>query len=140
MVILDTNALSELFKDNPTVVTHLDGLPDEEVIATTTISRYEVLKGRYASLLTAVDGEQLLLAWQRLSKDEERLAEIDVLPVDSAAAAYFDRLRSHRKLKKIGRPDLLIACVALAHGAVLVTRNRKDFENVPDLTIENWAA
>jgi predicted nucleic acid-binding protein len=46
MVILDTNALSELFKENVRVLAFLDRLADEETIATTTISRYEVLKGR----------------------------------------------------------------------------------------------
>ena len=41
--------------------------------------------------------------------------------------------------KKIGRADLLIACIALAHGETLVTRNVRHFKQVPGLTIENWA-
>jgi len=62
-----------------------------------------------------------------------------VLTVDDAAAAAFDELRRHKKLKKIGRGDLLIACIALAHRATLVTRNLKDFRKVPGLVVENWA-
>jgi tRNA(fMet)-specific endonuclease VapC len=36
--------------------------------------------------------------------------------------------------------DLLIASHALFLDAVLVTNNKKEFERVPDLRIENWEA
>ena len=67
------------------------------------------------------------------------LAKIPILPFDEAAGAEFDRLRQNKKLKKIGRGDLLIASIALANKATLVTRNTKDFGKVPGLKIENWA-
>ncbi len=35
--------------------------------------------------------------------------------------------------------DLLIACIVLAHNATLVTRNTKDFANIPGLKQGNWA-
>ena len=38
----------------------------------------------------------------------------------------------------MGRGDMLQAAVALAAGASLVTRNTKDYANVPGLRIENW--
>ena len=60
-------------------------------------------------------------------------------PVDAAAATPFDRLRQDRKVKKIGRADVLIAAIVLAHRATLVTRNLKDFRQVPGLPVENWA-
>jgi predicted nucleic acid-binding protein len=37
------------------------------------------------------------------------------------------------------RPDMLIACIALANDALLVTRNRKDFKKVAHLKLANWA-
>jgi tRNA(fMet)-specific endonuclease VapC len=41
-------------------------------------------------------------------------------------------------LRKIGRADLLIACIALANGATFATRNVRDFKLVPGLRVENW--
>jgi tRNA(fMet)-specific endonuclease VapC len=70
---------------------------------------------------------------------DRALAGFEIVPFDASASAEFDRLRSDKKLKKIGRADLLIACIALAHQATLVTRNLKHFEQVPGLRLENWA-
>jgi len=36
------------------------------------------------------------------------------------------------------QPDLWIAAWALEHGAQLATRNRKHFENVPDLRLVTY--
>jgi len=62
-----------------------------------------------------------------------------VIPIDAAAAAQFDALRQNRKLKKIGRRDLLIAAITLAEQATLATRNLKHLRQVPGLRVENWA-
>jgi tRNA(fMet)-specific endonuclease VapC len=40
----------------------------------------------------------------------------------------------------IGSLDLLIAAHALALGRTVVTSNTREFERVPGLKIENWAA
>jgi tRNA(fMet)-specific endonuclease VapC len=66
------------------------------------------------------------------------LAQTLVVPLDDAAAAVFDRLRAVRRLRQIGRADLLIASIALAHRATLVTRNVRHFRQVPGLTVINW--
>jgi tRNA(fMet)-specific endonuclease VapC len=34
--------------------------------------------------------------------------------------------------------DLLIASVALAHDLTLVTHNTADYQNIPDLRLEDW--
>ena len=62
-----------------------------------------------------------------------------ILRIEAQAAAEFDRLRQSRKLRKIGRADLLIAAITLGNRATLVSRNLKDFRQVPGLLVENWA-
>jgi tRNA(fMet)-specific endonuclease VapC len=70
---------------------------------------------------------------------EQQFTTLPVLPIDGLAAKQFEQLVRNRKLKKIGRGDLLIASIALAQKATLATRNLRDFEQVPGLKAENWA-
>ena len=53
------------------------------------------------------------------------------------AQQIFVNFRSQRV--RIGTQDLRIASIAIAHGGTVLTRNRKDFEQVPGLTIEDWS-
>jgi tRNA(fMet)-specific endonuclease VapC len=137
MLLLDTDTLTLLNMGHPRIRPRAE--KEKDIIAITVISRIEVLMGRFNFVLKAADGEQLLLAQNRLVQSDNDLATLRIIPVDAASCAEFNKLRTDKKLKKIGRPDLLIACVALAHRAKLVTRNLKDFRQVPGLQIENWA-
>jgi tRNA(fMet)-specific endonuclease VapC len=109
-------------------------------VAITIITRVEALQGRFAYLTRAADGAAVLRAQQWLQRTEAELARLPVVTFDDAAAAEFDRLRQAKSLKKIGRADMLIASIALANQATLVTRNTKDFAKVAGLRMENWAA
>ena len=40
---------------------------------------------------------------------------------------------------RIGTLDLRITAITLCHEATLLTRNRRDFEQVTDLQIEDWS-
>jgi tRNA(fMet)-specific endonuclease VapC len=50
----------------------------------------------------------------------------------------FDELKALRL--NVGPMDLRIAAIALEAGAVVVTRNLRDFKRVPGLAAEDWAA
>jgi tRNA(fMet)-specific endonuclease VapC len=137
MIALDTDILTLFLQNHPRVVERHRQAEDEVVI--TIISRIETLQGRFASLLKAADSAALQRGQQRLDQAERDPKPFRNLPVTPAAAAEFERLRGDKKLKKIGRADLLIAAITLAHRATLVTRNLKDFSQVPGLKVENWA-
>jgi tRNA(fMet)-specific endonuclease VapC len=136
MFILDTDTLTLLLQGHERVTARRAQVTEE--VALTVVTRIEVLQGRFAFVLKAEDGEKLLRAQQRLAENERDLEQFIVLGIEAAAAAEFGRLRQNKKLKKIGRADLLIAAITLANRATLVTRNLKDFRQVPGLQVESW--
>ena len=137
--LLDTNILTELIKANPGIVARFEAVPSGDNVVTSIISRIEMLEGRFSSIVKAANKSELLIAAARLQHDEEAIDDLEILPISEAVAEEFERILSKKKLKRIGREDLLIACIALAHDATLVTRNTKDFTGIPGLKVENWA-
>lgn len=69
------------------------------------------------------------------------LAILNVLPFDDLAAGEYGKICAclQRKGTPIGTMDMLIAGHARAEGLILVTNNVREFERVPELTVENWA-
>jgi tRNA(fMet)-specific endonuclease VapC len=98
----------------------------DDVFAVTVITWIEVLKGRTDSLLKAANEKALHVAAERMRHTETVLNDFAVLPVDDAAVPHFGNLSRHKKLARMRRADMLIACIALGHKARLVTRNLKD--------------
>jgi tRNA(fMet)-specific endonuclease VapC len=138
MILLDTNIVSLLHSGDPDIVKRVKGIKAEEV-ATTIITEVEILRARYDFVLKASDASQLSKAQAWLDTSKTLLKDMNIVPITEAAAREFDRLRAFKGLRRIGRADLLIACIALSLHAKLVTRNVRDFERVPGLRIENWA-
>ena len=137
MYLLDTNILTALYAGHPSVIQRLQHLDDPQV-ATTIITKVELLQGRIAFLLKATDGQSLLRAQSLLQETERLISEVQIIPFDRSASEQFDQLRMNKSLRKIGRADLLIASIALAYRATLVTRNLKDFQQISNLKLENW--
>ena len=137
MHLLDTDILTYVHAGHPRVVERLRQLADPDV-GTTIVTKIELLRGRFDFVLKAANGSELLRAQQLLVRTEELLAQILIVPMDAASAVQFDRLRVIKRLRKIGRADLLISSIALAHRATLVTRNVRHFKQVPGLSVTNW--
>jgi tRNA(fMet)-specific endonuclease VapC len=137
MLLLDTDVVTLLHADNQAVIRKLEKIIGEDV-AIAIITRVEILRGRFDRLLKASTDEQFLQAQGLLQTSEAKLNKLLTLYLDQTALENFWLLQDRKGVKKIGRADLLIASIALAQGATLVTRNLKHFKLIPQLKCENW--
>lgn len=67
------------------------------------------------------------------------LALLNILPFDDAAAQTYAEMVRQVGVRRRGF-DRLIGAQAMASAMVLVTRNEKDFADIPGLTVEDWSA
>lgn len=74
---------------------------------------------------------------ESLCPRHEFFKNIRLLSFDLESARRYSALR--RQKIRIGTQDLRIAAMVLTTGAVLVTRNLRDFVQVPELATEDWS-
>lgn len=137
MIILDTNVLSALIKDEPDPVIQrwLDGQPDLS-IWTTTINIFEIRYG-LAIMPTGRRQSSMLEAFERAIEEklERRVVSFDRIAAEQAAS-----LMARRKIA--GRPidlrDTMIAGIALAQRATLATRNVRHFADIDATVVDPW--
>ncbi len=140
MLILDTDHLVEYQKG-----TSAESLRLKERLAqqpqpfcTTIISVEEIMRGWMAAIRRVREPNGQVNAYVKLRRLFQFFALWHVLDFDRAAAQELERLRIAKI--RVGTMDMKIASIALANGATLLTRNRSDFEKVPELVIEDWLA
>ncbi len=138
MFLLDTDVVTLVFRKHERVLARMANVGSDQ-IALALVTRLEVLYGRIEAVIKAATAEELLRAVDGLTQSEAFLIRFSIVSIDDAAAEQFEKLRAIKKLNKMDRGDRLQAAIALANGATLVTRNTKDYANVPGLTLENWA-
>lgn len=73
---------------------------------------------------------------------EAFVARLAVLAFDLAAAEHYGALRAdlERRGRVIGPYDMMIAAHAQSLGLTIVTNNRREFDRVPGLVVEDWLA
>ncbi|MFK3964556.1 tRNA(fMet)-specific endonuclease VapC [Ensifer adhaerens] len=95
------------------------------------------------SLMELICGaERSAMPERNLSVIEGFAARLEVLNYDQAAASHTGQLRAElaRSGTPIGPYDQLIAGHARSQGLILVTNNRREFDSVPGLRVEDWTA
>lgn len=105
-------------------------------MAVTVITVEEQMRGWLAEIGRHHDPHRQIPGYAKLQRQVEVFADWMILPWDTETSDLFAGFR--RQGLRIGSLDLKIACIALAHDAALLTRNTRDFAQVPGLRIENW--
>jgi tRNA(fMet)-specific endonuclease VapC len=136
LYVLDTDHLSLYRYGHPEVSAHIEATPADQ-LAVTLITIEEQLRAWYTQIRRARDRDQLARAYQGLFEVAETSKYIRVLPFTSRAIERYLDLRA--RLPRVGKMDLSIAAIALEYDGIVVTRNRRDFEQVPGLEIQDWS-
>lgn len=140
MHLLDTDiATLLLYGRNDRLNRRYEEQSQSRQIALPIVTRVQILKGRFDSLLKASDERSLLIAAQNIASAEHWFSQFEIVDISANAARKFTELRSSSKYRKIGIADFLIASISLVSRATLVTRNTKDFSLIPGIKLENWA-
>lgn len=128
--LLDTDILSHFFRNDVSVVNHARAyLQQHSALSISIITYYEVLRG-----LRYINARRQLRDLERFVRLNHIVA-LDARAVDFAADVYV-QLRQQGQL--INEADILIAGIALANDAVLVTNNTAHFSRIPQLQLDNW--
>ena len=139
MIILDTDVLSIVQRaqgpEYNNLVDRLDSA-DEEV-AVSIVSLEEQMRGWLAFIAKAKSTNQQIKGYARLHALLEDFGTRPILDFDQPAALEFERMKAAKV--RIGTMDLRIAAIALAHDALLLSRNLTDFRKVPMLRVDDWA-
>jgi predicted nucleic acid-binding protein len=129
MILVDTNVLSEPMKPRPdtAVMAWLNFQPWEDLFLCTPV----LAELRYGCERLAAGRRKDSLG-EAIDRIESELYRGRILAFDQTAAANYARLAARRDRE--GRPielmDALIASIALAHGAIIATRDVAAFAGV----------
>lgn len=127
--LLDTDTLIYTFKRAGNCLARLSQQADTD-LAVSCVNLFELEFGMAKSNNRALMERYL----------HEICSRCTVLDFDHAAARQAGVVRAH--LQSLGTPigpyDVQVAGVALSRSLILVTRNTREFDRVPELRVDNW--
>jgi tRNA(fMet)-specific endonuclease VapC len=135
--VLDTDHISLFLGDQAPTCRRVE--QELAHCAITVISVQEVFNGWVGKLGKVTDERDCMKAYSRLHLAAQFFQQMPILNYETAASEAYERLiRDCPSLaKRRLANDVRIAAIALE--AVVVTRNRRDFELVPGLRVEDWS-
>jgi tRNA(fMet)-specific endonuclease VapC len=138
MKAFDTDVLTEGLLGNPAYAARIAAIPpDEQIVPIIAIE--EIIRGRLNVIRQAESGKSRVAVERAYELFEQTLADVRDLRVLSMTQAAEDLVKEWRRQKVKGSThDLRIAACCVLGSVTLVTRNRRDFERVPGLSLEVW--
>ncbi len=131
MVLLDTDILIGLLRNNKEAVSKISKLIDKHVILfTTSINTAELYFGAHLSENT----QENLEAVGKLVKT------INIISFELNHSKIYGEVRSdlQKKGEMINELDIFIATIAIEKDLPIITRNTKHFDRIMKLTVESW--
>jgi tRNA(fMet)-specific endonuclease VapC len=134
LYILDTDHLSLYGRNHPALIDRLQVASVN--LTTTAINVEEQLRGRLAQVAESKAGISSTNAYRWLSETVKLLADFEVLQFTEEAQLIYQDFKSQRI--RIGTQDLRIASIVIAHNGILLSRNLRDFEKIPNAMVLDW--
>lgn len=131
-VLIDSNLLIVLEREKKDIQKFIASREDEEMFLSV-ISVSELLNGVHRATTAAVRNVRVAFV-------ESLIRMIPVLEIQSSTARIHADLWSSmaKKGTMIGVHDSWIAAQCIEHGLTLITRNVREFNRVPGLSVEQW--
>jgi tRNA(fMet)-specific endonuclease VapC len=137
--VMDTDHLSLYERAHPQVCERIIQVRGNslDILTTTVVTVEEQYAGRIAQIRKAPTPESLVRAYGKLKETFVLFSQLEILSYGLKADESFKSFRQAGI--RIGTLDLRIACITLAHKGTLLTRNLRDFEKIPGLSIQDWS-
>jgi tRNA(fMet)-specific endonuclease VapC len=136
LYVLDTDILT-LFQQGHSVVQMHVAAHSRLDVATTVLSAEEQVSGWYTYVRQTKQPDKLAWAYQRFADTLRCLSTFEIISFDLPSIRRYEALR---KLKlDVRKMDLRIAAIVLEVKATLVTRNARDFGQIPGLVFVDWS-
>lgn len=109
-------------------------------LAITIITVQEIFNGWVVKINDRGESANLVNLYTKLWTTQEYFKAVTIINFDNAAyTVYNNLLKENQQLnKKRLQKDLRIASIALSRNAIMITRNQKDFSQIPALKLEDW--
>ena len=138
MIAFDTDVLTEILLGDPTYVDRAATIPPHEQ-AVPVIVVEEIMRGRLQVIWQAESGKarvSLSYVHDLFEQTLRDVQQVTVLSYTPQADVLYRQWRHWRLC--VGTHDLGIAAICVTHVATLISRNRRDFTQIPGLHVEFW--
>jgi tRNA(fMet)-specific endonuclease VapC len=126
--LLETDTCIAILRGNATVIERRAATDDN--VATTWITVAEL---HYGAAKSRAPEKNRGLA-------KSFLATLPILGLDEASAQIFGEAKAilEQRGQRLADADLFIGAIAVANRAIVVTGNRRHYERIPGVTLEDW--
>jgi tRNA(fMet)-specific endonuclease VapC len=138
MIAFDTDIMTIILRGDAEMAARLATLPGEDQTIPVVVAE-EITRGRLNAIRLAESGKGKISLERAYDLFQEIFADLQgltILPFETKAESS---VAAWRKQKiRVGTRDLRIAAICVAHGARLISRNKRDYDQVPGLMVEYW--
>ncbi len=138
MIAFDTDVLIEILLGNAKFVNRAADIPaGQQAIPVVVVE--EIIRGRLNSIRQAEAGKgriSIARAYEFFEQSLTDFQRLNVLPYTPEAESLFQQWRKQKV--RVSTHDLRIAAICTDQSATLASRNRRDFDRVPGLSVEYW--